>query len=608
MKDCWNPGDSNREVLRSALCLTTNANSFIEVILNKLIKWLRINPIKNVPEDFLKSLGKEVQNDTIMNIMHNKYFNYATQEDPVVHIPCRFYLCKEFQYKIPQFEFVRFYVDETGSADFSPAELSLSSTSTYSLNNALKIIKMIQRYQTVTIVKLHLEHICVERIPANLVIDGGMNPVKIALCDLVEKTLPCIIKFNENMGLLRLVACYFSKPVFEHLAEELYGCERMKLLSLRSVGNNFPLKLAKSIATMTSLEDADMYKFALTPEICRAVLRGLSVCSQLVSLNIGGTEMTDCLKYLFLDSSHCGFPSLEELGITDAKLSAGDLISITNAVRQDKLPRLKRICLARNILKSKVETVMGDQKGKYVVYPALEILCLTECKLNRTDIGSISQALTRNQLPQLQSISLGFNTLTDCIIDLFGGKVHSSFSTLTQLYLQCTQPNAADLRNLSRTLSQAVMSNCKTLDLSKNKLTGIIAELFAGNGLPFVNTLNLKDTHLNSRDRENIIDGIKSEKLPALVKLDLSDSKLPMLEAQLKRLCEACITHFRKHRINVEVSLDGFADYEKIFDRISELCKGTNVSLSWGLGYDAATSKQNYLALLGKSLMYNNGI
>ena len=579
-------------MLRFALCLTTSAETFIEVMLKKLIIWLTFN---NLPEDFLRSLGKNMPNDTSLDVMHNKYFNYATQEDPVVHIPCRFYLFKDFDKKIPQFETIHFDVDGTGEADFSPAELSLSSTSTNSLNDTFKIIQKIQRYQTGTIVKLNLEYICVERL------SGGINLVNIALCDQVEKTFPSIMKFNENIGFVRLFACNFSKSVFERLAEQLHGCKRMKLLSFTRVERNFPIKLAESIATMKCLEYADMFKFALTPDICKAVLRGLSACYQLVILDVGDSELTNCLKYLFPDSSDCGFPSLEGLGIMDAKLSTSDLISIASAVRHDKLPRLKRIYLSRNILTSKVGTLVGDEKGNYVVYTALEGLSFTQSVLHQDDIRSISQAVAQNQLPHLQSLNLGFNTLTNCITDLFGTEVHSSFSTLTQLYLSCTHLSAADLRNLSWALSHPVMSNCKTLDLSENKLTGIVVELFAGHGLPFINTLKLKSTQLNNRDRERIIDGIKSEKLPALVKLDLSDDKLPMLEEQLKQLCEACLAYFTKHRINVEVSLNGCLDYEEISDRISKRCKGTNVSLSWGLGYDKETTKQwNYWTLLGK--------
>ena len=75
--------------------------------------------------------------DISLDVMHNKYFNYAAGEDPVVHVPCRFYL---FDEKIPQFETVHFDVDETGEVDFSPAEMSLHATSTCGLNNAFKII------------------------------------------------------------------------------------------------------------------------------------------------------------------------------------------------------------------------------------------------------------------------------------------------------------------------------------------------------------------------------------------------------------------------------------------------------------------------------------
>ena len=566
------------------MCLSRDVEGFLEVIFKKLIEWLRVFGLDNLSEDFLKALSNDMPHDTRMNMMHNKYFNYATEVDPVVHIPCRFYLFNDFQKKIPRFERIYFDVDETGDADFSPAELSLTPTNTYSLHNVLQIIQEIQKYQIVKIVKLSLNFICVERLRSYYVLDGVIDPDNIALCDQVETIFPNTIKFSENTGLFRLLGCKFSKSVLEHLAEQLHGCKGMKSLSLTRVEDNFPIEMGESIATMTSLEYVDMHRFAKTTDICQAVLRGLSACSQLESLHIGESELTDCLKYLLLDSNQPGLSCLEILVIRDAKLSTNDLIALASAVNNNQLPRLKSLCLSENILSCKVGIIVGSQKGKHIVYPVLESLSFTESKLNQADLGSISQALQRNQFPKLQNLNLGFNTLTYCIIDFLGEEIHSSYSSLKELILTGTALSAVDLRNLSRALNQAVMSNCKTLDLSENKLTRIVAELFVGQGLLFVNTLRLQCTQLNARDRQSIIDAIESAKLPKLIKLSLFRNRLFITEDHLKELFQACIAYFTKHQINVVVSMDNFSNYVQIAERISERCKGTNVSLSWGVG------------------------
>ena len=526
-------------------------------------------------------------NDVTLDVMHNKYFNYATEEDPVVYVRSRFYLFQGIGKEIPQFETVHFHVHETGEVDFSPAEMSLNLSNTLALNNAFKIIQKIQMYQTVNIVKLDLYHIFVERSEPNHIIPGINTPRNMAICDEVEKSLSNAIKLNENTGSFKLYNCHFPKSVLEHLAEQLHGCKRMKFLVLTGADYNFPIKLRESIATMESLEYANIYDFAQTPAICEAALKGLSVCSQLVNLNIGGNELTDCLRYLFPDSNHDGFPSLEELWIMDAKVSAGDLITIASTVKNGKLPQLKSFYLPQNILTSKIGALMGFQEGKYVYFPNLESCSFAKCMLNQVDVRSISQALVGNQFPKLQYLNLGFNTLTNCIKDLFGLEAQSSFSTLTALNLSCTQLSAADLRNLSRSFSQRVMQNCKTLDLSKNRLTGIVAELFAGHGLPFVKTLKLESVQLNAKDLENIGDAIASAKLPALSELLLTDSENCMTDDQVNKLLGVCIAFFADHRIHVRVAVVAvghFLDYVEFEKRITERCKGTNVLLLCSLG------------------------
>ena len=547
--------------------LAVDIESFLEIIFDKLCDNLRKNHYDDLFEDFLRSLDKDIPN---VDIMHNKYFNYVTEEDSGVHIPCRFYLFDDIQLKTPRFETVYFDVDETG--DFSPAEMSLSAIGTDSLNNALKKIQKIQRYQTVTIVFLNLCSLWFEK-------PWISKPDDVTLCDQIKNAFLNTIKLNKNTSYLRLFLGNMFKSVLEYLAQELHGCEGMKFLSLDGAENNFPIELGESIATMTSLEMVELRDLTLTSNICEAVLRGLSACSRLKSLRIGNNVLTDCFHYLFMESNHYGFPCLKELEITKAELSTGDLSSLAIAVSGGKLPQLKKIDLSGNMLTDKVGILMGFPKRQCIVYQCLQALRFAKCTLNQTDVRSISQALAGNQFPKLQSLNLGYNTLTNCIIDLFGAEVDSSFPSLIELDLSCTQLSARDLRTLSRAFSHRVMSNCKKLYLWKNKLTGIVAELFAGNGLPFVSTLKLEHVQLNATDIENIAGAIENSKLPALTDLYLEDRYVFMTEDQVKQLLEACIAVYTTHHMGVHLTLDGASDYAEMDERLSERCKGTGVTL-----------------------------
>ena len=176
---------------------------------DKLSKFLRANHFGYLSEYFLKSRGEDLPNDTRLDLMHNKYFYYATEVDPVAHIPCRFYLFNEdYLEKIPQFETINFDADETG--DFSPAEMSLtiSGTNRYTLLKTLKIIQEIQRYQAVNTVMLNLKWRWTEIF--NFWIKM-FNLDNYALHDQIEKLFLNTIKFNENTSYLQLSDCDFSK-------------------------------------------------------------------------------------------------------------------------------------------------------------------------------------------------------------------------------------------------------------------------------------------------------------------------------------------------------------------------------------------------------------
>ena len=122
----------------------------LQIIFERLAVVSRKNYLDNLTEDFIKSLGKELAVNRAMDMQHNKYFNYITDENPVICIPSRFYVFKSLNNRIPESDDIDYQVDETESADYSAAECFLSVDGNNTVGDILKMSQNIPQEALVT--------------------------------------------------------------------------------------------------------------------------------------------------------------------------------------------------------------------------------------------------------------------------------------------------------------------------------------------------------------------------------------------------------------------------------------------------------------------------
>ncbi len=156
-------------------------------------------------------------------------------------------------------------------------------------------------------------------------------------------------------------------------------------------------------------------------------------------------------------------------------LNQEDLESLHEAVRSEKLPKLKILDLSHSILTSFLKDLLGGPN--HPGFPSLEILDLLDTHLNQEDVESLGEAVRVGKLPQLKMLELWGNTLTGCLKDIFGGPNHPGFPSLEVLDLRKTHLNREDVESLSEAVWAGKLPQLKVLNLDCNDLSHMEREV-----------------------------------------------------------------------------------------------------------------------------------
>ena len=83
-----------------------------------------------------------------------------------------------------------------------------------------------------------------------------------------------------------------------------------------------------------------------------------------------------------------------------------------------------------------------------VRFPSLEMLSLDGTGLTQNDIATLSQAIRLNKIPKLKTLSIAENRVNGCIHDLFGESNQLQFTLLETLNLAHCSLKKTDLKHL----------------------------------------------------------------------------------------------------------------------------------------------------------------
>ena len=150
---------------------------------------------------------------------------------------------------------------------------------------------------------------------------------------------------------------------------------------------------------------------------------------------------------------------------------------------------------------------------------ALDLCNTNICSID--DVRTVSTAVQENKLRELETLNLSKNILTGSL----GFLLANEFKSLHTLLLEDTQLSVSDVRALSTAVQGGKLPRLKTLDLSKNNLTGSLGVLLTYR-ISLLHTLLLKDTKLSVSDVRVLCTAAWEGKLDLLRTLDMSKNNL----------------------------------------------------------------------------------
>ena len=584
----------HQEVIKFACGMAGNLQVLLKLIIDRLLTHLcNLGQYLNTNDKtLLKSIEKELPEGTNVSMLNNKWFNYVSEDNPVVFIPSRFYI-------LDYVKAVDYQHDKSALSNVPVAECHLNMNGFLGAVAALDVLKEIKTYQELLVAKLGFHGITTE-------------PQVAKRLEEIVQLVPGLLRLSKSIRHVSLMFYYDRVEyyrtllaIYQHIIEQLCECKELEGLSLdfRRIETQFEdnhifpnaetswiRNLDKAFATMRSLQTVYVQSTYPSLEDGYILMQGLSFCHNLRSIDLTKNYLTGFVPYLFggnHDTAN-GFPFLTKVNLANTYLSYWDVVALSHALERNQLPRLKELQLSKNVLRNHVAILVTATN-----FTCLENLDLSATALNKEDLMSLSQALCGDNLPILQNLCLSDNILTDCMQYFIKG--HEGQACAIQNFnLANTHLSETDLKYLALALRSNMLCNCHTLSLSRNALSGNVYNFFRDGKLPCVRELKLGDTCMNEDDFVQPGEAIKNGKLPEIKTLYFGfDSSLNV--NSIIRFYEVCIDYYNQQQKRVNVGFlhtctEPKMDLSQLIQRIDDICKGTHVNFV----YQFSHSKENY--------------
>ena len=133
----------------------------------------------------------------------------------------------------------------------------------------------------------------------------------------------------------------------------------------------------------------------------------------LIELNVSENNLEGCIHHL-VNGSGLGLQSLEVLNLKDTELRDSDTSALGTLCKSGRLPKLTTFILTGNELTGAINDILSD--GSHPGFSNLETLMIKEAQLNGNDVKSLSNVVKEGRLPKLKSLCLGLHS--DQIYDM----------------------------------------------------------------------------------------------------------------------------------------------------------------------------------------------
>ena len=281
---------------------------------------------------------------------------------------------------------------------------------------------------------------------------------------VIDALIVDTVHISKAITSVRFGGYELSSASSSHIVNQLQDCDKIIELDLTGI-KQVPEELGDAISVMTMLRFITIH--GATVPVNKGLLSGLSHCHHLEEIYLQENTLTNCLEQLFDNSDHPGFQSLRVLELSKAELDEADLTSISAATRNDKLPELKQLHISNNTLTDGLSCLLDTD------YPSLDWLWIDDTHLSKTDIKTLSEAVHDGKLQKLKDLNLSDNVLTSYMKDLLGEASHYGFHSLAHLKLKNTELHTDDLLCLTEAMKSGKLPKLVWLHLEGNNLSSM---------------------------------------------------------------------------------------------------------------------------------------
>ena len=585
----------HQELIQFACGISADKQSMLEFVYDTLH-----NTFISFEEDdkeFLKLICQEALTHE-MDPVHNKYI-YSIDDgfNMSKFVPSRLYLF-DLQKSCPLNKFQ----SALKAVRNLPGECTISLTDNEEMWETLKVLKEMTKHQRINIRYLKLQDINTrsnemeaensssssddysssddENLFQNLV-----RKVKKPFRNLkrrqrnrktndLGKIITNVLKTSKNIRYFEIWNCILSIPVYNHIVQQLFGCDKLTALYLYCT-KNIPTKLGKAIAAMKCLEIVDLSFCHMTSRVSRAILTGLSHCRHLEEIRLAENQLTNCLGHIF--TRHTEFPFLETLDICDTEITQSDVKDLLVSLSHGKLPKLETFFNENNndhhtlytdtlpllldvVYAPGSEALLADLGINGSEDPELYMLVeqfLKNTYPSRGDVQVILAAAEQNKLKKLE------------VLDLEG--------SITHYILQKPIIGSKEILGLSELVASDKLPQLTTLDLSHNKLTDLVEVLIRAS-YPQLQKLRIRYAGLSKQDVTSLADAVTANHLPKLEELKLcGNNDLGSAETECQNLVESLLSVYRENTLELYL-LAIFMSWE-MRDNLNSLCQERNIKL-----------------------------
>ena len=190
--------------------------------------------------------------------------------------------------------------------------------------------------------------------------------------------------------------------------------EGLESLHIGTVTDN-SVEIAQSLKRLTSLRHVNIYFSHANDETIVALMTSLSHCHKILTLRFNSktqdsSGLPEAVSHLFPGPPHPGFPLLKVLSITNFGGKA-----ISYPVWKDfrgKLPKLESLNFDGNELGNTMDDFYCSES--HPTFPSLKTLGLSNAKLTATDVLGLGAAIRNGNFPKLETLDLRYNDFATC--------------------------------------------------------------------------------------------------------------------------------------------------------------------------------------------------